>query len=371
MKIALIKLGSRISISNVGTSGGTGETLSIIKMLVDGGAKVDAYTKVLDKDGRPDTFDIYNIEDTYQNIKKDNYDCLVILNGNVNYFGGQDDPAQTLNYKVINKFDGPVYYIMCDANLFLKQIWQSISGKKWASNYNREDIEITRDDIVYIAQPKLTSEVLKKARKFVNIKKVIHYPFEKFPLLTLSELQFNEMPKYDLLYGGTFRNGRREDDMVKFYFGYPDGYAVEMFGNIDINNFNEKKVAELKPPMFGKAVKYDEFPNKMLESKATVIIGDKLYKEVDDLAQRIYESIMIGNVTLIDASYDYTKRVFKNPELRRFNYVYSRRDVEDRLDKLDDIEFRKHIVDLQREDVKIDCIEYCRQFVNILEGENI
>lgn len=369
MNVALIKLGSRISISNLGTSGGTGETLSIIKMLVDGGANVDAYTKVLDKDDKPTTFNIFNIEDTLDNIKNPKYDCLVVLNGNVNYFGGQDDPAQTLNYKVINNFNGPVFYIMCDGNLFLKQIWNAVETKSWASKYKREDIEIVRDDIVYISQPKKTLDVLNKARKYVNVKNVVHYPFEKFPMLTLDYLPFNESPTYDLLYGGTFRNGRREKDMIKFYFGYSDNINVEMFGNITLDHFKQDRILGLNPPNFGKSVKYDLFSQKMNEAVATVIIGDEIYKKLDDLAQRIYESIMVGNVVLIDSSYDFNKRVFNNEELRKFCYVDNRLDVEDRLNKLKDNDFRKYIVELQREDTKIDCINYCKSFVDLLKGE--
>ena len=119
MKIAVIKLGSRVSIESTATSGGTGETLSIIKMLVDGGASVDVYTKVLDRDKKPELFNILDIESNYSSINTKGYDCLVVLNGNVNYFGGVDSPSQTLNYWIINNFNGRVYYILCDCSLLL------------------------------------------------------------------------------------------------------------------------------------------------------------------------------------------------------------------------------------------------------------
>lgn len=369
MKFAVIKLGSRVSVSSIGTSGGTGETLSIIKMMTDAGHSVDVYTKVLASDGKPDNFNVFNIEDTYKDINNKDYDSLIVLNGNVNYFGGVDSPAQTLNYNVINNFKGKVYYIMCDCNLFLKQIWQSIQSKSWKDNYKREDIEITRDDIVYVTQARDTKKVLEKARKYVNVKDAVYFPFEKFPLLTLQDKDINENPSYDLLYGGTFRNGRREDDMIKFYFGYPENYNVEMFGNVNIDHFNKDKIANLTPPKFGKSVLYSDFPNKMHDAKATVIIGDKIYKQLDDLAQRIYESIKIGNVVLLDSSYDFSKRVFKDPTLKQFNYVNNRKDVEERLTRLKDNNFRKELIKLQRQDTAIDNQEYCNNFVSIIGGE--
>ena len=372
MNIALIKLGSRISINSVGTSGGTGETLSIIKMLTTAGANVDAYTKVLSRDEKPVDFNILDIESNYLDINNKNYDCLLVLNGNVTYFGGKDNRSQTLNYYIINNFKGKVFYIMCDCNLFLKQIWPSIINKSWASLYSRQDIEIVRDDIIYITQACDVSKVTQKAQRYVNIKKSIYFPFEKFPLLTLRDMPINEFPEYDILYGGTFRSGRREADMIKFYFGYdPDLYKVEMFGNINFNDFNKSKVDGLTSPIFSGPVNYDKFPEKMHESMATVIIGDKIYKELDDLAQRIYESIRIGNVVLIDSSYDYNKRVFKNSELLEFNYVTTREDVENRLDRLrNDSKLREHLIELQRLDTEINEKDYCITLINILK-ENL
>ena len=243
MKIAVLKLGSRIAISGSGTSGGTGETLSIIKMLTTGGADVTAYTKVLSKDEAPKDFSIKNIEDEYLNINDCGYDALVVLNGNVNYFGGVDDPSQTLNYHIINNFKGKVVYILCDVNLILKQIWPSIEKKAWASNYKREDIEIKRRDIVCISQPRKVALIKDKELKAgIMLANVIHYPFEKFPLLTLKDnvYNFNENPIYDLSYGGTFRSGKREDDMIKFYFGYNEKFKVDLSSQtLDVTTFKE------------------------------------------------------------------------------------------------------------------------------------
>ena len=369
MNIALIKLGVRISINSSNTSGGTGEALSIIKMLIIAGCNVDVYTKVLDSDKFSTDFNIYDIETNYKSINNNNYDCLLVLNGNVNYFGGVDDPAQTINYIIINNFKGKVFYIMCDCNLLLKQIWPSIENKSWSNKYSKSDIYINRKDIVYISQAQFIHKVKEKANKQnVEIKDIVYFPLEKFPLITLEDFDFNTNPKYDLLYGGTFRGGSREDDMIKFYFGYESDFKISMFGKISIDNFNIKKIKNLNYPKFESSVSYDKFGNKMLESKATVIIGDKIYKQWGDLAQRIYESIRVGNVIFIDKSYDFRRKVFKgNKELEDFCYVDDRIDVANRLNKLLDNDYRKHIVDLQREVSNIDKYEYCNSLVNLLK----
>ena len=123
MKIAVIKLGSRIAVGSRGTSGGTGEVLSVIKILTNGGNEVTAFTKILSKDEKPEGFNIRNIEDHYTEINDMGFDALLVLNGNVNYFGGIDDPSQTINYNIINNFKGKVFYVLCDAALLLNQIW--------------------------------------------------------------------------------------------------------------------------------------------------------------------------------------------------------------------------------------------------------
>ena len=61
--------------------------------------------------------------------------------------------------------------------------------------------------------------------------------------------------EYDLNYAGTFRGGRRETDMIKFFFGLPDDIRVQMFGNLTLSQF--KKNGNLRPPEFGKSVKND------------------------------------------------------------------------------------------------------------------
>ena len=363
-KVAVIKLGSRITFG--GSSGGSGEALAIIEMLYKGGFEVEAYTKVLKKDYPIHNIDTHNILDTYKDVSAD---ALIVINGNVNYFGGQDSPEQTVNYHIINNFKGPVYYILCDPNLSLAQCWPSIEKKPWASNYNKEDILITRKDIKYITQAENCAKVLAALKSDIEVKTAKHYPMEQFPLLY--PRTFNvplSSKKYDLLYGGTFRSGKRQEDMIKYYFGL-DGFNVTMFGNIKESDFSVKKVGGLSHPNYEGPVKYDDFNSKMSNAVATVIIGDKYYKEISDLAQRIYESISAGIVTFIDADYDRSKRVYKNPKLQ-FLYVNSKEDLKSKLDKIKKLtdEQYQQLIDLQREDVKIDSDKYCTSFVDLIKG---
>ena len=98
MKIAALKLGARIT--RGGTSGGSGEALALLEMLSKGN-EVHAYTKVLNKDENIEFVQMHQILDEYADVNEQNYDCLVVINGSVNYFGGIDSPDQTLNYHII------------------------------------------------------------------------------------------------------------------------------------------------------------------------------------------------------------------------------------------------------------------------------
>ena len=380
MNIAVIKLGARLA--DAGTSGGSGEALAILKMLVDGGAEVHAYSKFLKKDSSIPGVIKHQIIEYKNNSIPNNHDALVVINGNINFFGGEEDTEQILNYKFINKFKGPIFYAMCDPNLTLKQIWSSIQKKEWSSNWNREDIEIIRKDIVYLSQPydlKAVKDLIKNIK--IEIADVQHFPFHLFPLMHEPDFRSGEQI-VDLIYGGTFRGGKREAKMIKYYFGH-QSISSEMFGKIELKHF--KKMLPEEQPTFGKAVQYNQFTEKMKEGLATCIIGDKWY-EGRDINQRIYEGILAGVITFIDLEFDPERKVFaKNKKLQNFLYVSSRQELEEKIIMLKNKIERKNTksIDISKEDyymngdvalkllqkmqydaVKIDWEKYCKSFAD-------
>lgn len=371
MNIGVIKLGARISFESLGTSGGTGETVSIIKMLQYGGANVIAYTKILKGEKTEFTnIKIKQILDYYDNINSENLDALVVLNGTVNFFGGAEDKAQLANYHIINNFKGQIFYIYCDPSLILKQIWPSVEKKEWAKNYKKENIEITRKDIIYLSQPYDIKEVSNIINKDIFISKIVHFPFEQFPCLN-ERLSINENPIVDLSYGGTMRGGRRENKMLKFYFDYPFDINVEMFGKINKEDFKAKNLQTIiNLPKFTGPVNYDKMLLKMNESLSHIVIGDKLYEKINDIPQRLYESISAGCITFIDSDMDKMRRIYKSNELRKFLYVNSKLEVIDKIRNLkNDISLRKDILKNTLIDINFNSKKYCESFVNILEKQ--
>jgi hypothetical protein len=371
IKLGVIKLGARISFDNQGTSGGTGETISLIKMMINGGAQVIALSKRIKNEPEKPIENVL-IVDTLEFKDKINnlsLDALCILNGNVNFFGGTEDEYQIANYHIINNFKGPIFYILCDPELTLKQIWHSVEKKEWGKKYNKKDIEITRDDIFYICQPFNTEKVKNSFGKYEvsNIRGIKHYPFELFPFLNTPK-PFNEAPTVHLSYGGTMRGGKRIKKMIKYYFGWPEDIIVEMFGKIELKDFNPNLISNLRTPNFTGVVKYDKMLEKMNSAMSHIVIGDPWYEEISDMAQRASESVVAQCITFIDSDLDKEKRFYKNDkDLIDFLYVSSREDAENKLRLLiNDNSARKDIIDAQFKAINFDAKKYCTDFINLL-----
>ena len=368
-KVAVLKLGARLTFGNkIGTSGGSGEAISLVNMLVKSGVQVHCYTKVLASDSIPTepNLHVFNIETMYANIENHQYDAVIVVNGSVNFFGGVEDASQILNYKIINNFKGPVVYLYCDPNLPLKQIWFSIEKKPWASNWKKEDIEITRNIHVISQSYNLEKNKAIFESNGYKVASIKHYPFQLFPMMRNKAIEPLFGRSVDISYGGTFRSGRREKKLIEFYFGYPDNISVEVFGKIKLGDFNSKKIANLASPKFTGAIDYSKMIEKMGDAKYHIAIGDNQYPDFEMISQRVYEAIMAGCLVFIDKEFDKNKRIFgNNTILSNFLYVSNRNDVIDRIKTLDDNTLNT-MRTLQHLTVGFDEQKYCEEFANMI-----
>jgi hypothetical protein len=368
MKVAVIKLGSRISFNANDTSGANGEARSICKMLKGGGAEVHIYTKILKKDKLVEDYQWHDLSEHI--LDHPTEDILVILNGNVNFFGGAEDREQLLNYAIINAFEGPIFYVYCDPELTLKQVWPSVAKKPWAGNWSQGTLDIVRKDINYLCQPFDTEMIRNDLKKHEIIpQNIIHFPFEQFPCLN-ERLPFNPAPEVDLSYGGTMRGGKRVKKMAKFYFGHPDEISVEMFGKIEAKDFEDKYVMGLRHPTYTGPVKYDDMLPKMNKAMAHCVIGDPYYEKINDIPQRLWESVNSNVVTFIDYEMDKMRRVWAADKvLGDFLYVKDRQELSEKILLLkSDNELRKQILSDQFTALNFNPEEYCASFVNLIKS---
>lgn len=375
MKVAVIKLGSRISFNANDTSGGNGEARSIIKILETAGIEVHIFTKLLKKDVLLPQYTWHDISYADEAVKAEQCDALLVINGNVNFFGGAEDPEQIMNYAIINAFPRKVFYAYCDPALTLKQLWPSVEKKPWGSNYKKEHIDIVRSDIIYLSQPYDVEKVQAELGKnCVQPADILHFPFEQFPCLNemIPPAPLDEL-EVDLSYGGTMRGGKRINKMLKFYFGHPEEISVEMFGKITVEDFTEHpKVGalakSLRHPLFTGPVKYADMLPKMNKALSHVVIGDPFYEEINDMAQRAYESIWSGVVTFIDSDLDSLRRVYgQDKELADFLYVKTREEVSEKIMLLKtDPQIRQQILSDQLKAIDFNPKDYAARLRELL-----
>ena len=179
MKLAVIKLSTKIL--NNETSDNFENTLSIIKIL-SYISDVHYFTKILKNDELINYATSHDISEG--DLPDETFDALIIING---YEDLHD--YDVINYQIINSFKGPVFYIYTDINLYLKQIWDTVKLKS-KNIYKKDEIFVTRNDIIYIHQYK--TDVFKKIKKieknkdYVRPKAYEFFPFYKIPFITKS-----------------------------------------------------------------------------------------------------------------------------------------------------------------------------------------
>lgn len=365
MNIALLKIGGRISPlrkKNINA----GEADSILQLLAME-HNVFIFSKYNEKEEAQssDNFKYINFLDPDFNLKKYNIDKVVVINGSPNFFGGAIDDSLVKNYQIIKESEDKVFYYLIDPLLYPKQISNNILRLSKDEEL-AESVDITNSKIHIITQCRNVEPIKKKLVKENLEAEFTYFPFDKYPLI-LNELSpRNENPIIDLMYGGTFRSGRREKDIVKFYFDYPEHIKVELFGKLPLEKFKEKLIDGLRVPKITGEVLFYFFVTKMEQSLATIVIGDSFYSECDNMSPRFWETILAQNVAFIDSGFDKKKSTL--PEKLHKLYVKDRAEVLTKLEKIKSSpELRNNILDLQLEMIKdFSSTEYLHQLIEAM-----
>jgi len=364
-KIAVIKLGGRIA--NEGHGITSFEAVSVSKMLSIGGFHVDCFTKISDRDKPIKGLNILDINEHYESISK-KYDALVVINGNINFYGGAETREQILNLHIINNFKGKVFYIFIDTLLPLKNVWKSIESKPWGKKYKKEDIFIDRDDITYVTMCYDTDAVYKITNKTcINPDRVVFFPFEKYAFFN-ERLDLIGNKSVDILYGANSFRNKREKKMVKYFFDLPEDINVEFYGKMKPKDFKEKLVEGKRHPRYTGPVKYNENLLKLNTSISTVNISDN-FNEGTQLNPRIYETVLANVVSFMDIDYDPHKRAFTDPELRDFLYIDNKQQLVDRIRRLkNDESFMVDIINKQYENTYISKEDLSKMFSDLFNN---
>lgn len=331
------------------TSGCT-EAKTIIDILERSGRfEIGVLTKVLDKDYLPEKYEFYSTlelghEDMDKFFAEKKFDYMIVINGSINCFGGAEDAMvpDLCIYRMMHYFPGKIFYCQCDLAInLLLDVYEYISSKQWSSKYKREEYDISSKDITMLTQANDLDAHLKEVNKpkMYQFKReqLKHFSFERYPvIMPFAHVSRNECPKYDLGYGGTLRGGRRIKKLVKYYFGYPEGILVNLYGKLDDPKLLEsaKKAYgdSLMMPELGTICNFVDNGKVLNQSLATVVIGDEIFERTQTVQQRAWQAICANVIAFVDEALDKKKSFYGNDDfMKRFMYVSSREDVMKRI----------------------------------------
>lgn len=261
-----------------------------------------------------------------ENYDINKYDKLLIVNGSLNMYGGKEIETATVIYKLLHNFNGQIYYILTDTSMPFIDYYNFIKSKSWAKKYNEDDFKL-KNDIIILSQFN-NFDYIKKLHKNINIKDIKYIPFAlwKIELLDNIEDDYYTIKDCDLVYGGSFRSGKRSKKMFEYFFNR-SSLNVKCFGTLEENQFSKFKY--FKSPSFVGKVSVEDVINMNNSGLATIIIGDPEYNN-HTVTLRVYESLLSDAIVFIDNDFDPLHKILNDDWL----YVYNGRDLENKINQL-------------------------------------
>lgn len=250
-----------------------------------------------------------------------NYDFILLMNSHPNFFGGKKDDIVIDKFKWLAKCKCPILYLFNDRNLPFEQLWKNIKDREW-NDCIEEDVKIIAP-IYVISQFRDLDDVFKINNKYDNI---IECKFIDFGVWILKSNFIENKGLYDLIYGGSFRGGRREKKFVDFFFN--KDLNVAFYGTIKLSNF--KGNYQSPPKTWLGKVPSDQVIEENSLGFSTIIVGEKGYNNNIEII-RIYESILSGAITFIDNDFDQAHFIYPDND---FLYIYNGNDLETKIKTL-------------------------------------
>jgi len=259
------------------------------------------------------------------------YFRVLVLNGAINFFGGSENPTIIKNYQFMSKFKQPILYLLTDLRLAYKPLWPSIQKRGWG--YTEE--EVTVGEVIIVSQ----AHNLNIVKGLHHGMKVIYAPLERYKVLFSKPYENNTKKVVDLIYGGSFRAGNREHEMIKYLFD--TNYSVEFYGNAKLKQF--KKYMGTKPPEFTGKIRAEDVIPYNDKAYASLVIGDKNYNG-NMITLRVWEILLGNSIILIDDDFDPDHAIMKDD----WFYVNTKYDIEIKIASLKRADNFDVIMDFQK-----------------------
>lgn len=259
--------------------------------------------------------------DMYNTFDLNNFDFIFLINFHQNCYGGCEVKSIAKTFQLLHTYNGKIIYLLSDFQMTYEPYHLDKAEK---FGYDKDSLLIDEHKITFLCQSfneQLTKELLKKD--------FIQFPVQYMTLYknrnkTKNNLLFN-FKTYDLIYGGSFRAGRREEKMK--YYLFDNNLDTAVYGTLKLDkfkNFNYKTA----PTFLGKLNK-DDLSNVNQSSYATIVIGDKSYND-NFFTLRIYEALRDDIILFIDNEFD-SNRLLGFSE---FHYVKDKQELKEKIDLL-------------------------------------
>jgi hypothetical protein len=321
MKIAIAKIGANITLSKNNGSAANADILYALRTMKGFGHR---FTIVTHKTSNTSLPVALGFEELYTIKDFNDYDCVMLFNGSINFFGGVEDPGVISLYKALAKTRKPVFFVNTDGVLVLRNLWPMIANREWAKGYSEKDFDLENTPIHYLTQgrdlPKMRRHIIETKNSVIPLT-IDHFPWEQ-TILSEHEKWFPIKPRpvskreYDLGFGGYIRNSHKQRRIERYY----DEADIRtlLFGNLRGINL---KNTELHPK-----ISFQSMVPTMEQCQASVIVGDLLYND-NFHTLRMYECLLAGCAVLIDKQLDSKGEFYKDISPGNRFYVNSPSDV--------------------------------------------
>lgn len=256
----------------------------------------------------PSSSDInYHIVD-YNTTNPKQYDILLIMNAGMDFYGGE---IQKSTIKIMDFIQGTsdnckIFYLMNDIALPFVQLGHKILSKKnFDGGINPKNYILNKP--ITILTDFSDHEYIKKLNTNHlcqhNIDDVITLPTNKLILEdpNWKSLAVENTSEFDLIYGGSFRSGKRAKDMYEYFIKTGKELKNAFYGSLKEKHFEKFLQSDgVVPEILGKMPSNEVIKNNA-RGIASVIMTEKCY--TDFVTRRVIETILGGCVMFYDEKF--------------------------------------------------------------------
>lgn len=271
------------------------------------------------------------------NVNFNDYDDLIIINSPINFYGGVISSEVILKIKKLIEFNGNIFYLLTDPELFYKNIALAV--------YEKDHTLLSIDDVKIFSERMSNAKVLFtgydydlycKVRNIKNpLKLYENIKLFEFIFSNIDDVKCDNIKKYDLIYYGANRNTYRQKMLSKYFNENKLNKLLIGMNAVEFNNTTQIR-----------KVDHQSLLQYISKSKYNLCIGDKSHNN-NWITLRFFEGIICKTINFIDVEYDTNKVLYKDPLLQTYCYVTSISDVYEKISEIEFYNLYDDIIDKQ------------------------